>query len=189
MVNMIKRDAQLAPYLHDVLEDAGITIGIDPTLQLDDYAAIKVDDYYADLHLTMSPKAVDFVVAVDCQCDAFALYILELKNVNGPEGLVLEDIKEKFGNTINSFLGDSFSYIFTNDRFKYKVIKLYLISDAYHEVGKFSNHAEYLKFRDRVNKRDTLKVDFSLSFKPYQFRGKILRIEYDIPPNPIIKRW
>lgn len=45
-----------------------------------------------------------------------------------------------------------------------------------------------IRFRDKVNKKDTLKVDMSLSEKLYRFRGKILKIEYDIPPNPIITR-
>lgn len=66
---------------------------------------------------------------------------------------------------------------------------LYLVSDAYCEVGRFANHSEYLKIREKVNRKDTLKVDLSLSSKLYRFRGKILKIEYDIPPNPIITRW
>lgn len=43
-----------------------------------------------------------------------------------------------------------------------------------------SSHSNYI-----FNK---LKVDISLSEKLYRFRGKILRIEYDIPPNPIVTR-
>ena len=189
MVNMIKRDARLAPYLKTLLEDAGIEIGINPALSTKDFAAIKVDEYYAGLKLPTTPKAVDFVVVVDCQCDCFVMYILELKNVNGPDKLDIAAIQEKFSNTINLFLSDAFSDIFLNDRFKYKGIKLYLISDAYEEVGTFANHAEYLAFREKINKRDSLKVDMSLSSKLYRFRGKILKIEYDIPPNPIITRW
>lgn len=189
MVDMIKKDARLAPYLKNTLEDAGIEVKIAPTLQEDEYAAIKVDDYYAGLKMATPPKAVDYVVVVDCQCDWFSMYILELKNVNGPNGLNISDIQEKFKNTINMFLSDTFANIFLNDRFKYKGIRLYLVSDAYGEVGTFSNHSEYLAFRDRINKKDTLKVDMSLSSKLYRFRGKILKIEYDIPPNPIITRW
>lgn len=189
MVDMIKRDARLAPYLKDTLEDAGIEVGIDQALKEEEYAAIKVDDYYAGLKMATPPKAVDYVVVVDCQCDWFVMYILELKNVNGPDGLNIADIQEKFSNTINFFLSDTFGNIFLNDCFKYKGVKLYLVSDAYGEVGSFSNHSEYLKFRERINKKDTLKVDMSLGSKLYCFRGKILKIEYDIPPNPIITRW
>ena len=85
-------------------------------------------------------------------------------------------------------MNDSFSDIFLNDRFKYKSVKLYLVSDAYNEVGHFKNHNEYLAFRQKINKRDSLKVDVALSSKLYKFRGKILKIEYDIPPNPVVTR-
>ena len=44
------------------------------------------------------------------------------------------------------------------------------------------------KGKQEHDKRDSLKVDVSLSSKLYKFRGKLLRIEYDIPPNPIISR-
>lgn len=63
---------------------------------------------------------------------------------------------------------------------------MYLVSDAYGEAGNFANHSEYLRFRDKVNKKDTLKVDMSLSEKLYRFRGKILKIEYDIPPIQLL---
>lgn len=188
MVNMIKREAQLAPYLKNSLEDAGIEVRLDTSLSDRDYAAIKVDEYYSGLRMAITPKAVDFLVVVDCQCDWFAMYILEFKNVNGPEKLNIADIQEKFSNTINMFLKDTFSHIFLNDRFKYKNIKLYLVSDAYNEVGNFKTHSEYLAFRQKINKRDSLRVDVALSSKLYKFRGKILKIEYDIPPNPVITR-
>ena len=95
MVNMIKKDAHLVPYLKTTLEDAGIEVGLDQRLQPDDFAAIKVDDYYAGLKMATPPKAVDFVVVVDCQCDSFSMYILELKNVNGPDKLNIEGLRTK----------------------------------------------------------------------------------------------
>lgn len=172
MVNMIKKDAHLVPYLTTTIEDTGIEVGLDQRLCPDDFAAIKVDDYYAGLKISTPPKAVDFVVIVDCQCDSFSMYILELKNVNGPGKLNIVDIQEKFSNTINLFLSNTFSYIFLNDRFKYKEIKMYLVSDAYGEAGNFANHSEYLRFRDKVNKKDTLKVDMSLSEKALSLSRK-----------------
>ena len=188
MVNMIKRDARLVPYLRTTIEDAGITVNVDPVILEEDYAAIKVDDYYAGLNLQRTPKAVDFIVVVDGKCDWFSMYILEFKNVNGPDKLDITEIQEKFSNTINLFINDTFSDIFNNDRFKYRGIRLYLVSDAYHAVGTYSNHAEFLAFREKINRRDTLKVDMHLSSKLYRIRGKIVKIEYDIPPNPIITR-
>ena len=108
--------------------------------------------------------------------------------MNDPKRLVLKDIHEKFENTIEQFLSDTFANIFLHDRFKYKRIKLYLVSDAYGEVGKYQNHAKYLAIRNKINKRDTLRVDMALSERPYKFRGKLLQIEYEIPSNPVIRR-
>ena len=188
MVNMIKRDARLVPYLRTTIEDAGITVNVDPALQEEDYAAIKIDDYYAGLNLKRTPKTVDFIVIVDGKCDWVSMYILEFKNVNGPDKLDITDIQEKFSNTINLFVNDTFADIFNNDRFKYRRIRLYLVSDAYGAVGAYSNHAEFRAFREKINRRDTLKVDVNLSSKLYRIRGKIVKIDYDIPPNPIITR-
>ena len=188
MIKMIKEEPRLKDYLKENIEDSGISVDIDPCLNNDDYAAIKVDDYYAGLKLPTPPKSVDYVVVVDCDCNWFTMYILELKDVNGPGGLNIRDIQEKFDNTIKIFLSDTFSNIFLNDCFKYKDIKLYLVSDAYGERPDFSCHDEYLRFRERINKKDSLKVDVALTSKIYRFRGKILQIKYDIPPNPIITR-
>ena len=189
MVKMIKEERRLAPYLHKKIEDAGVEVEIDCSLSDDDYAAVKVDDYYAGQGIDNQPKAVDFVVSVDCVCDWFALYILELKDVKSPRRLDIAAIQEKFSNTINLFLSTTFKHIFLNDRFKYRAINLYIVSDVYKEVGKYPSHAAAMAMREKLNKKDTLRVDLSLSEKHYQFRGKILRIQYDIPPNPIIRRF
>ena len=189
MVNAIKRDKRLIPYLKNEITDSGMTVEVSKDLSVDEYAVIKVDAYFSGIMPRQEPKAVDFVVVVDCQCDAFYMYILELKNVNKRKFLNFEDIQEKFENTIKIFLSDHFSDIFLNDRFKYKGVKLYLVSDAYHQKKYFASHDDYLKYSERINKRNTLGVDMKLAMKVFQFRGKLYRIEYEIPPNPIIRRW
>ena len=187
MIRMIRSDLRLTPYLAKRLYDAGIEVGIDSSLRQDDYAAVKVDDYYDGRHMPNQPKAVDFVVTVDCECNWYVLYILELKNVKNQEGLNIPDIQEKFANTLKLFLQEDFKEIFVNDRFKYRAVKLYLVSDAYHEAGKFQTHGEAAAVREKAG-RDSLKIDIALTSKVYRFRGKLVRIQYDIPPNPIIRR-
>lgn len=189
MINMIKRDVQLAPYLKQQIEDEGIEVAVDPAIQDDEIAIIKVDEYYAGLRSGLSPKSIDFIAVVDCQCQSYAMYLLELKNVNSPTRLNIPDIQEKFSNTISGFLSDAFSNFFLNDSFKYKSIQLYLISDAYNECGRFDSHEEYLRFRNRINGKDSLKTELSLGSKLYKFRGRILKIKYDIPPNPLIRHF
>ena len=188
MINEIKRERALLPYLHNTIEDSGISVSIDPKLEKSDYAAIKVDDYFSGLHLGITPKAVDYIVVVNCECDWYSMYILEFKNVSTPSNLVIRDIHEKFENTISIFLEDHFSDIFLNDRYKYRSVKLFLVSDVYNETGKYKNHAEYIAFKDRINSHDSLKVDFQLSSKLFRFRGKIYKVCYDIPPNPVISK-
>lgn len=120
MIQMIKAEPRLKPCLADRLYDAGIEVGIDPDLSGDDFAAVKVDAYYepyARKDMPEQPKAVDFVVSVDCECDWYALYILELKNVKDSGGLNIRDIQEKFANTLTMFLGTDFRDIYMNDKF------------------------------------------------------------------------
>ncbi len=190
MIQKIKNCKELIPYLKSVIEDEGIEIGIDSGIMPEKLAIIKIDDYYNGLHMSFTPKSVDFVVVVDCTCSWYVLYLLELKNVNSPKKLNVKDIQEKFENTICDFLSQRFAKIFLQEQYKYKDIKLFLVSDAYGLKGKYSTYAEYKKIQDRkqkVQSRDSLRVDFSLGSKLFKFRRKIVRICYDIPPNPIIQ--
>ena len=191
MVQLIKNCRELIPYLRVKIEDEGIEVGIDENLMPEELAIIKIDDYYNDLHLRFPPKSVDFGVVVDCECDWYVLYLLELKNVNSPKRLNVRDIQEKFQDTICDFLSERFGEIFLADQYKYKDIKLYLVSDAYGLAGKYGTYAEYKKIREKkqkIHNKDSLRVELSLGSKMFRFRGKIVRISYDIPPNPIIRR-
>lgn len=188
MIQQIKTDLTLIPYLVNKLEDAGLEVGISPNVSTDDYAAIKVDDYYNGLRINPTPKSIDFLIVVDCECNTYVMYMLELKNVNAPSGINKRDIYEKFKNTIEDFIKKRYCSIFLNDRYKYKDIKLYLVSDCYHLSNSFSTYEQFRDLNKKIGKRDSLKVDFSLTFKPFRLKGKILIIEYDFPPNPIVSR-
>ena len=77
MIKTIKNDAQLCNYTTHQIEDAGIEVAIDDTLDKEQYIGIKIDDYYMGLNLQgETPKAVDFIVAVDCTCDSYMFFIL-----------------------------------------------------------------------------------------------------------------
>lgn len=188
MLQRIRTSKELSPYLREVIEDAGIEVGVAENVSPEEYAAVKVDDYYAGQHMSTPPKSVDFVVTVDCQCDAYVMYILEFKNVSKASGLDIHDIQEKFQNTIDDFLCTRFASIYLDDKYKYKAIKLYLVSDAYGIGKNFPNFEEYRRVAERTGKQDTLKTEISLGSKIYRFKGKLLTIGYDIPPNPIIQK-
>lgn len=187
MLQRIKNEKTLRPYIRYAIEDAGIEVGVDPGLTEEEYIGIKVDDYYNGLSEN-SPKSVDYVVAVDCSCDAYVLYIIEMKNVNGPKHLLISDIQEKFCNTIEDFLKNRYKEIFLDDKVKYKDLKLYLVSDAYGIQGKFEKFEQYRECLNKINSRDTLKVDRNLSSRLFKFRNMVRKIEFDIPPNPIIQK-
>lgn len=191
MIQRIKTCKELLPYLCVRIEDEGIQVGIDESIEEDKIAIVKVDDYYNGLHVKNPPKSVDFCVLVDCECEWYCLYLLELKNVSSPKFLVIKDIHEKFYNTINDFLSWRFKDIFLDDKYKYKAIRLYLISDAYGLQGRFGNFEEYKRIqekRQRIRVKDSLRVDVNLSAKLFRFKGRTVSICFDIPPNPVIMR-
>ena len=186
MIETIKREVRLAgclkrdyenPWLEDEKENPPterekLRVTIDASLQDTDYVAIKVDDYYNDLRLKNTPSAVDFLVTVDCLDNRYALYLLELRNVKKPEYLRLPKVQNKFSNTLSKFMEDTFSGIFCNDRFKYRRIRLSLVSND-----------------DVIQKvKDSLLTDAALSVKPFSFRGRPLTLKFDSSPNPLIRR-
>ncbi len=186
MIQRIEKEKKLKKVLSRTIEDEGIKIEVDSKLRFSEYVGIKVDDYYNGLHDAAPPKSVDFVVAVDCECDWYTLYILELKNVK--RTTKAKDIQEKFDTAINQFMKKDFSDIFMQDRFKYKDIKLYLVTTSYKKAEQYGCFEKYQNIRKRIKERDTLYSDSLLSQKPYEFRGRYYRIEREIPPNPIIKK-
>lgn len=188
MIQEIKGNKQLLDYLKDTIEDEGISVEIADNITEDKIVIIKVDEYYNNLHLATPPKAIDFLVLVDCECDAYVMYLLELKNVKNPKFLMVKNIHEKFSNTMKDFMTEKFGGIFLNDKYKYKEVLLYLISDAYGIGGRYQNFEEYRKIMNKMNKRDSLKVERSLGSKLFKFRGRVLRISFDIPPNPVIRK-
>lgn len=148
---------------------------MDPLLAETKYVGIKIDDYYKGLHEKVIPKAVDFIVAVDCECDWYVLYILELRNVKRTSSS--KEIQEKFDTAINHFMKEEFDGIFLNDRFKYEEVFLYLVTTSYQRAVELGNFEKYQELRARLNAKDSLADDSTLTSKPYKFRGKCLNWE------------
>ena len=178
MINAIQKKKEINKYLCHSFSDSGINVDVDSKLTTAEYIGVKVDDYYNAILPMIAPKSVDFIITVDCSCNSYVLYILEFKNLKKPKSLHINEIHEKFDTTVNDFIKSRFKDIFLNDRFKYKKVLLYLVSDIYNEVGKTSHHV-----------RDSLKVDTNLAAKLYKIKGIITSIQYDIPPNPLIKKY
>lgn len=189
MINQIKSNKKLSAYLSHNIEDAGMQIEVDNALSEDEYIGIKLDDYYMGLKLGgETPKAVDFIVAVDCECDSYALYILELKNVKSAQQFTTKDIEDKFETAVCRFMDKEYKDIFKNPKYKYKQVKLYLVSSAYLNSLGAGTFEEYAKLLKKIGKKDSLTKDIHLSYKAFYFYGMRLFIDREIPPNPVIKK-
>lgn len=170
MIQTIEKNRKLNKYIYRTIEDAGVEVKVDDNLKENEYLGIKVDEYYMGQHLGgETPKAVDFIVTVNCGLDWYALYVLEMKDTGS---YTTKEIEE----------------IFLNDKYKYKSIKLYLITTAYKAALKYNNYLEWLNIQQRINGKDTLRYDRYLGTKLYRFRKSICRIEKEIPPNPLIQK-
>ena len=180
MIRSILNEKELQDFTCHQFSDAGITVEVNNHLSTTQYIGVKVDDYYNKNFPMQAPKAVDFIVSVDCTCQAYVLYILELKNLKRAKALTVSEIHEKFTNTIDDFIKKKYPHIYLNDRIKYKQVFLYLVSDIYNEQGKSLHHIQ--------SPNDSLKVETSLGAKLFRIHGKVCKIQYDIPPNPIISR-
>lgn len=65
MISRIQNEPKLKSCIRYEIEDEGIEVGVDEKLTHSEYAGVKVDDYYNELHDATPPKATDYVVAVD----------------------------------------------------------------------------------------------------------------------------
>ncbi len=174
MIAEIKREKPLLPHLRESCEDSGVSVEIDEGLSAEDYACIKVDDYYSALGLGReTPKSVDNIVAVDCVNNSYALYILEFKGVKRAKHIRSKDIIQKFTTAIDNFLKIRFSHIFCSDRYKYKSIKAYEVDTVR---------------RENPYKRSSLPQEKALLDEEFKFRGKIIRIKRANPQDVLITR-
>lgn len=194
MISRIQNESKLRNCIRYEIEEiqldngSKINVDVDERLTHRDYVGVKVDDYYKGLHIAKPPKSVDFVVVVKNSRGSYTMYIIEFKDVDSPAGLKIRDIQDKFTTTIYDFLSDKFKDIFLNERYKYADIGLYLVSDAYGLTGKAESYEKYKQIQEKIDKKDTLKVDKRLAEKTYKFRNRFLTIQYEIPPNPVIHK-
>lgn len=186
MIQTIVNEKSFRGCLHHKIEDEGVGVSVDSRLTQDQYIGIKVDDYYTSLHQKVIPKAVDFVVAVDCECDSYVLYVMEMKGVKNPSST--KDIQEKFDTTINDFLQNRYKNIFLDSKYKYKDVFLYLVTTAYKRAVELGSFKKYEEIAVKMKTKDSLLLDSTLSQKPYIFRGKSYYIQREVPPNPLICR-
>ncbi|WP_026499075.1 hypothetical protein [Butyrivibrio sp. WCD2001] len=185
MIKRIENDKILSSYATRTIEDEGISAEVSPKLSKDQYIGVKVDDYFNNKKSNEPcPKSVDFVVSVDCSCDTYVLYILEMKS----EQAVPEEVNKKFENTISIFLEQDFRDIYCNPSYKYDDIRLYLISKKPKQALRYENYEKYVYVFNRLKEKDGLHKDITLSGKLFKFRNKICQIKKEIPGALVIDK-
>ena len=192
MIKTICNTKALKDFLYWDFEDAGVRIDVDQKLEKDEYVGIKVDDYYHRKNAVKPiPKAVDFLISVDCSSDAYVLYIIELKGNKKRDSFTAEDIQEKFETTIEAFMKREYADIYCNDRYRYKDVLLYLVSTRFLERARklgIDHYKDYVALRNKISGNDTVNLDVGLSGKLYNFRGRVLKIERELPPYPVVRK-
>ena len=184
MVSTIKNNKALGAFCVEKIVDEGVGVTVDCSLASADYVAVKVDDYYNSLRRADTPKMVDFSVIVDCISNNYVLYLMEMKGMEYSN----VEVEEKFKNAIDIYLEKDFRDIFCADCYKYKDVRLFLISKKPQAALSKKSYKEYVDIYNKINAKDTLVKDIYMSERIYKFRNKLLRIEKEIPNGLVSSR-
>lgn len=175
MIKEIKGNPFLAAYVKESCEDNGICVSIDrQKLDENDYAIIKVDEYYEALRLGDTPSSIDFLVSVDCVTNHYTLYLMEFKNVKDRDGFTPSNVRKKFDTVIHDFMSERFGDIFQNSKYQYKDILAYFVHN--------------LLTSGNTYPKDTTRREIELFREPYEFMNKTILIRDINPEDLIVKR-
>jgi len=190
MITQIKSEDVLKPFLTDKCEDNGVCAIIESSINEDDIAIVKVDDYYNFNEKSPNiPPSADFLLSVDCTRDSYVLYVVEFKNIQSPKGFDIKNVYEKFRTTVDDFMSKRFAHIYCNKNYKIIDLCIYFIADPYRlKKAGVSSYHEYKASKVARGKTDSTRIDNLLSQKPLRFREKLYLIKYDLSPNPIISK-
>ena len=130
LLELLKHDTSLNRYFCDFCAERGISVKIDSDIKEDDILIIRVDGYYN--HLVKNPDcSPDCLIIQRCDKNIYNLYIIDLRNINSPDGFKIKEIKEKFITCLDDFMSNRFASLFHNLSFFYKNIFLLFITDPY----------------------------------------------------------
>ena len=173
MINKIKYKKELEPFITDACEENKIFVSMAGDIPPNNYLVIKVDKYYNSLKLSHTPSSVDCLILLKCFDNDFVIYLIELKNIKSPKGFKVDNIFSKFETTIKNFMSKRFKDIFLNKRYTIKDLHLFFVTNPYRKSEKF-------------RRKESTRMDFLLSIKPFRFRGKKYQLEHKLP-SPMIR--
>ncbi len=168
LLNDLRADASLAPYIHQFSCENDVCVDFDPAIPQEDYLVVKVDDFYNKLGLPNTPKSPDCLIVQRCMDGRFHWHVVELKNVKYQSELDAGDIWDKFHTCLTDFMSNRFRSHFYNENYDFK-LRLYLVAG---------------KVNDNFTKN--FKFDFLLAMRPLQFANKFYGVKPE-NPNPLVR--
>jgi hypothetical protein len=178
MIEEIISDSILKKYIGSECKENNISVTIDKNIIPKDITFIKVDEYY-NKEVYPIPPAIDSLIPVRESKNSYSLYLIELKNIKSLDGFERKQVYDKFKTTINDFMSIRYNYIFLNDKYSIKKIRLYFVSDPLKLKGK--------EDKEIKKKIEGTKLEFHLNLPLFKFKNKICKIEYRVP-EPIISK-
>ena len=178
MINNIKSHPIASKYLCSECEENGFSTNIDPSIPLEKYVIIKVDNYYNSLNIEKRPASPDCLIVLECTNNEYKIYIIELKNIKDQSGFAPVNIREKFETCVYDFMSNIYRDVFYDTSFKFKSIKPFFVTDPY----------DLRSNPDKNSKIKNTRIDalLAMNTKAILFDNKKLSIEHSYI-SPTIK--
>lgn len=176
LVQKIKSDSTLQPYLCLECEENGIAAVLAPNIPVSEVVIIRVDQYY-NTQVKNPPRSPDCLIIQHCNANRYELCIVELKNIQGLQKYSLNAIREKYQTCFSDFMSNRFRHYFYDLTFTFKQIRLLFISDPQRQL----QNPSYQK-KDKNTRLDAL-----LALPPCRFANKLYGITHELP-NPMIRK-
>lgn len=179
LIEDLKALPLLEKYICTDCTENGFAVTIDPTVHPDDILIIKVDAYYNDtVHNNDRPKSPDCLIIQRCADDVYSLFVVELRDINGPGGFTIPDVREKFQTCVYDFMNEILRTQLLESEYQYRRVRLLFVTDPYQEQLRHSYH--------RLNKLTKLDALLAMNTSPFIFNGKRYGIEHT-HQNPTIR--
>lgn len=175
LIRLLRSDLALERYFCDTCSENGIAINIDNTISCDDILIIRVDNYYN--HLVQDPEcSPDCLIIQRCGDLAYKIYIVELKNIDSPDGFSIKNVYEKYITCLDDFMSNRFGNYFHNSLFTYLDIRLIFVTDPYN----------FRQFPLRQTYMRGYRLDVLMAQRIPRFFNRHLFIEHKLP-DPTIR--
>lgn len=184
LVAALKNDPFLQPFTRAQCDEPGreFRVNISAELTADDVVIIKPDAYYHSPQAPKpAPKSPDCLIVVRCHSGEFQVYLVELRDIRGPLGFRVEEVREKFNTCLHDFMEGVLGAHFNRADVRFKAIHLLFVTDPY---GQQQDQERNSRF-NRNTKMDALLA--LNSGRPFRFDGRRLGIEHRIS-DPAITR-